>query len=310
MKAAAALALRRYDVVHTLTPVSALAGRLTAQTTVFTPLGTPTREDFAEQPAYFQHSFLLAGRLSSALTGLSDAAARRVADLTGRQTHALYPGVRLDRFSPNLEPRLGPPRILFASDASEPRKGLHVLVAAFGTIREQWPDARLQLCGPGNHSWVLDGLGDRASPALAALDPLAVKGLGPMAEETMKAVDVLGVGDHDGLAAQYRQATVTVLPSFNEAFGLVLIESLACGTPVVCSGDGGMTEIVDSPAIGRSVPYGDVDALAQAIGAAIELARDPRTPSRAVDHAHRWGWQESAGPAHEAFYEYVLSQTR
>jgi glycosyltransferase involved in cell wall biosynthesis len=197
--------------------------------------------------------------------------------------------------------------VLFASDASEPRKGLHVLVAAFSQILERWPDARLQIGGPGDHSWVVDGLGARASLSLAALDPLAVRGLGGTAEKALRATDVLGVANGEALAARYRQATVTVLPSFNEAFGLVLAESLACGTPVVCSADGGMTEIVNDPAIGRTAPYGDVDALAVAIGEGIELASDPCTPARATAHARRWGWQSSVGPAHEAFYQTVLA---
>jgi glycosyltransferase involved in cell wall biosynthesis len=100
------------------------------------------------------------------------------------------------------------------------------------------------------------------------------------------------------------------MPSEHEAFGLVLAESLACGTPVVCTDDGGMPEIVNDPAIGRTFPVGDVDAFAQALDDVIDLARDPLTPARCRESALRWDWQTSVGPKHEALYRRVARRAQ
>jgi glycosyltransferase involved in cell wall biosynthesis len=122
--------------------------------------------------------------------------------------------------------------------------------------------------------------------------------------------DALGVGELAELPDRYRAASLTVLPSVNEAFGLVLAESLACGTPVVGHDTAGIPEVVDRCGIGRTVPVGDVSALATAFDEVIELSRDPAGPRRCADHARRWGWREMVGPAHEALYKRVLEEGR
>jgi glycosyltransferase involved in cell wall biosynthesis len=122
--------------------------------------------------------------------------------------------------------------------------------------------------------------------------------------------DVLGVGDLDEMPRRYGAANVTVLASINEAFGLVLAESLACGTPVVGSAEGGIPDIVGSAGVGRTAPWADVDGFARALDEVIGLSRDPTTPGRCVEHARHWGWQETIGPAHERLYEEVVSRRR
>ena len=80
-------------------------------------------------------------------------------------------------------------------------------------------------------------------------------------------VHLLGHLDDDAmLAAAYREARLTVLPSEYEAFGLVLLESLAAGTPVVASKVGGIPEVVEDGKAGILVPPKSPSALAEAIG--------------------------------------------
>jgi phosphatidylinositol alpha-mannosyltransferase len=208
-----------------------------------------------------------------------------VAELFDRGVEVLPPGTRLERFPPNLEPRTGPVRILFASALDDRRKGLDVAVRAFGRLLDDRPEARLILAGPGDPAWALAGAG-------AAV---------------LAATDVLGVGELTDVAGRYQTATMTILPAQDEAFGLVLVESLASGTPVICADQGGMPAIVEDEKIGRVVPFGDDVALAAAMAGVGRLAREPGTPSRCADHARSWDWTISIGPAHEDLYTKVVA---
>lgn len=313
-----ALLRRRYDVVHSLTPTGVLAARLSGHRCVYTVLGHPSEEDFALRPGS-RRLFAAAVRAADATVALSRSAAERVTALAGSgnpggsgdgEVRVIPPGVRLDQFGPELEPRSGPVRILFPSDASEIRKGVHHVLAALPLVRRRHPDARLVLCGPGDPGWALEGLGRRASEVLARVDPLAVSGLGADGPEAMAATERLPDVLPEELPSLYRGATVTVLPSWQEAFGLVLAESLACGTPAACYAEAGMLDVVDRPEVGRTARFGDIPGLADAIADTVELARRPGTPARCAERARAWGWAESVGPAHEELYGAVVGRSR
>ncbi|MDQ2650607.1 MAG: glycosyltransferase family 4 protein [Actinomycetota bacterium] len=275
--------LRRFDVVHALTESATVASKLTGHRTVFTHLGYPDRVWLASQPRALRW-FQLACRMADVTTAVSDAAAARVTECSGRPATGLFAGIRLDAFEPELAPREGPPTILFASAQNEGNKGLDVLLAAMDLLLDAHPDARLQVAGPGDGRWAFDALGERA-------------------ERVRRAVDL--VDPDTSMPDLYRSATVTALPSTGEALGLVLLESLACGTPVVAGADGGPTEVVTDDEIGRLVPVRDPAALATALGQAIGLARTPGTASRCHEHARRWDWATAIGPEHEALYRRV-----
>ena len=282
-----ALLRRRYDVVHTLMPAAAIAARLAGHRTVYTQIGHPTAELAAAHPTQAR-LLKIAVRMAHVSAAYSVASAEVTQALCGRPVIPLPPGVILDRFPIEPSPRRGPPRILFAAYASNPEKGLGVLAEAFRTVLERRPDARLLVAGPGESAWAFERLGaDRT--------------------RVMEHVDLLGAVPEGEVARLYRDATVTTLPSTNEAFGIVLIESLASGTPVVAGAAGGMPEIVDRPQVGRTVLFGDAAGLAQALDETIALAGDPLTPRRCREHAGRWGWTERVGRLHEDLYERVIA---
>jgi glycosyltransferase involved in cell wall biosynthesis len=66
--------------------------------------------------------------------------------------------------------------------------------------------------------------------------------------------------------AVFRRASIFVLPSEWEAFGLVLLEAMAARVPIVASAVGGVPEVLEGGRSGRLIPYGAVDPLASAIG--------------------------------------------
>ncbi len=68
-------------------------------------------------------------------------------------------------------------------------------------------------------------------------------------------ISFVGAVDHDKLPLYYNAANVCVVPSYYESFGLVAVESMACGTPVVASRVGGLTSTVSDGETGYLIPW-------------------------------------------------------
>jgi glycosyltransferase involved in cell wall biosynthesis len=217
----------------------------------------------------------------------------------------LPPPVDLQTFRPCADRDLSSPRILYTGDLADPRKGGWLLLRAWNRIHQELPTARLVLAGPQG----LGGYAQRADHSILAR-------LGMVLPEARAAIDVVGAGALDALPPLYSQAAVTVLPSIDEAFGMVLTESLACGTPVVASGYGGPGEIIASPEIGTTVPLGSVedlqsaalaDQLAEAVVHTVNLARQPETAARCREWASQWS-VERIGEEEERLLQSLLEQ--
>jgi starch synthase len=133
-------------------------------------------------------------------------------------------------------------------------KGLTVLTNAFATLASRYPDLSLAVIGEDA------GAREEMIRAVKALDM----------ERRVRLVGWLG--DEGQLASAYRDASALVLPSEYEAFGLVLLEAMAQGTPVVATRVGGMPGVVEDGKNGLLVPYGDSPGLAQAMDS---LLKDP-----------------------------------
>src|SRR5438128_1750938 len=171
-----------------------------------------------------------------AVVALTHAAARALDRWFGVEARVIPPGVRLELFELGTE-RDEQPTIACAAAPDDSRKRVDLLVRAFRRVRRERPEARLVLVPPRDAT-VPDNLHE---------DGVELTPTGP-----------------DGVAPVLQRAWASVLPSRNEAFGLVLVESLACGTPVVGTRDGGIPEIVDSEEIGRLFEGGE-EELARAL---------------------------------------------
>jgi glycosyltransferase involved in cell wall biosynthesis len=126
-------------------------------------------------------------------------------------------------------------------------KGLPVLVEAFRGLRQSDPAASLVLIGPDG------GMGATIARRASELG-------------ISRAVRILGyLKDESLLAAAFREARVFVLPSDYEAFGLVLLEALVQGTPVVATRVGGVPEVIEDGRAGLLVPPHDAAALRTAL---------------------------------------------
>ena len=116
---------------------------------------------------------------------------------------------------------------------------------------------------------------------------LAILGKGPLLAALQLEAERLGVADRVELpgfvsnpGAYLSRARCFVSPSYHESFGLVIVEALDHGLPVVATDSGGPREILDSPELGRLVPVADEEALAEAIDATLAAPGDPAPRQR------------------------------
>jgi glycosyltransferase involved in cell wall biosynthesis len=156
-------------------------------------------------------------------------------------------GVDADAFACTPLPRTWPKQILFVGglDQAHYFKGIAVLLEAFGKVRsERQLDVVLTIVGSG-------GLKDQYA---AQAEQLGVA----------ERVHFAGKVSDQELARHYREASVLVLPSINqgEAFGLVLLEAMASGRPVVASNLPGVRGVFTSPSEGLVAEPGDAADLA------------------------------------------------
>jgi D-inositol-3-phosphate glycosyltransferase len=106
------------------------------------------------------------------------------------------------------------------------------------------------------------------------------------------------------LADVYRAATVTLVPSHNESFGLVALESQACGTPVIAAAVGGLRTAVKDGRSGLLIPGHDPADYAAAVRTIVGSPSLRRTLAEgAVAHASQFGWSVTAAGVLETYRE-------
>jgi glycosyltransferase involved in cell wall biosynthesis len=157
-----------------------------------------------------------------------------------------------------------------------PRKHVADLLRAMPLVRRVVPNARALIVGDG--------------PEHASLVRLhAELGLGDAARL------VGAVPDDEALARMYRQADVFCLPSVQEGFGIVFLEAMASGLPIVATSAAAIPEVVPAGRAGTLVAPGDVEALA---GALAELLRSPERRvafgAYGREHVRAYDWDRVA----------------
>jgi glycosyltransferase involved in cell wall biosynthesis len=280
------IALARPDVAHALYPADAVAALPWAAATrrplIFSYMGLPDAAYLDERRGR-RWTMQQACMRADAVVALSAASARAFADVLGVEVRVISPGVDLEAFSPDEADRAPEPTIVCAAAIAEPRKRVALLVEAFALVREQLPGARLVLNRPRGEA---PSFGSAEGVELADLD------------------------DRAALAAAYRSAWVSALPSVNEAFGLVLAEALACGTPGVAADRGGMPEVLGGrDDVGRTFAGDDAAALASALLGALALHDDAATPRRCREQAERFSTDRTTD-AYVALYEELAQRRR
>ncbi len=189
-----------------------------------------------------------------------------------------------DRYRPVSRERTAHPRLLCVGRLSH-EKGHDVLLRAFAELLSGGTRATLTLVGDG--------------PERGALEALAT-GLG-----IMQAVKFTGTLLDDALLAEMAEADLFVLPSRSEGFGVVLVEAMATGLPVVATRSGGPADIV-GPGDGVLVDPDDVSALAGGMAEALGTLDGFDAAAIAARAAAAYS-RESVGGRLLAIYEAVLA---
>ncbi|MDQ0994649.1 glycosyltransferase [Streptomyces sp. V3I7] len=174
-----------------------------------------------------------------------------------------------------------------------PRKGTAVSVVALARL----PDTELVVVGGP----APDRLDD--DPEVRRLRGIAAQA------GVLERVRFTGGVPREEVPPLLRSADVVVCPADYEPFGIVPLEAMACGRPVVASAVGGQLDTVTDPGTGRLVPAGDAEALARAVG---ELLADPARRQACATAGRRrvlsrYGWDRIAA-ATENVYGAVLSE--
>jgi alpha-1,6-mannosyltransferase len=114
-------------------------------------------------------------------------------------------------------------------------------------------------------------------------------------------VTMLPIGDPKGLTERYGRAWVSALPSVGDSFGMVLIETLASGTPIVVADDGAPPQLVTPSTGAIAIPHDPV-SLAEALIKGFALAADPSTVAKCREFAMQFDWDASMAPLLERLY--------
>jgi D-inositol-3-phosphate glycosyltransferase len=210
-------------------------------------------------------------------------------------------GVDLDLFQP-ANPRAARARlglraqhVLLFVGRLAPIKGLETLLRALAAAKANGlggSDVRLVVVG-GDKDERWDG-------ERSALRELAV------ALGVARWVDFRGPQPQAALPDYYAAADLCVMPSLYESFGMVALEAMACGVPVIGSRVGGLAETVQDDVTGVLVPEGDTAALAAAIAGLLpDRERRRRLGAEAVERAKRFGWPCIARAVIELYGELV-----
>jgi D-inositol-3-phosphate glycosyltransferase len=163
---------------------------------------------------------------------------------------------------------LPPGPLLLYVGRLEPIKGLETLLEAMTRL-----DAAVRLL-------IIGGDQDEPENGHAAHLRARVATLG-----LSRRVHFLGAQPQERLRLFYAAADATVMPSYYESFGMVALEAMACGSPVVASRVGGLTTTVQDGLTGHLVPDGDPAALAECL---VRLLADREARARLGAQATRW----------------------
>jgi len=225
----------------------------------------------------------------------------------GAKITVIPPGVDLERFRPRRKSlarkRFGlgnSPLVLFVGRIQR-LKGVDVLLQAMRSLNDIAPGLQPTVAVVGGAPE-----GERVDVEQREIERLIGLSQSLGIENQVR---FLGSVPQESLPDYYSAADVTVMPSTYESFGLVALESMACGTPVVATRVGGLTTLIRDSETGYLVPWRDPSLFAQRIGAILTDASLHRyMRRRARERAMAYGWSATAAATERVYRQLVTSR--
>ena len=206
--------------------------------------------------------------------------------------HVMRNGVDLQRFKPQPPQHAraalgldGAPVLLSVGHLIE-RKGHHLVIAAMPAVLARHPQARLLIIGEGEERARLE---------------TQIRSLGLAASVTLT-----GAVANEQLAAWYSAADALILASSREGWANVLLESMACATPVVATRIWGTPEVVTNDTVGLLVDQRDSASLASGV---LKLLATPRDRGQVRRYAEAFGWDQTSA-AQSALFDRLSAGAR
>lgn len=195
----------------------------------------------------------------------------------------VYNGIDTEVFRPLPEVERLPLRLMATASADAPLKGLRFLLKAYASLLERYPQLELLVVGQPKAGGDTEQL----------LRRLNIKD---------RVQFVSGISTQQ-MVHYYAEATVAVVPSVYEGFGLPAGEAMACGVPVVSTNGGALPEVVGDA--GLQVPVRDADAIAAAV---VRLLEDAPLREELASKGRRridekFCWHVTAGHMTDYYYQ-------
>lgn len=225
-------------------------------------------------------------------------------DTNTKKVVVIPPGVDLSHFYPipddEAKEFIGLPlcdQMLLFVGRIEPLKGVDILLEAIAQMQKQDVSVCLSLVG-GDPDLNPEQLSDEMNRLQFLRRQFNLT----------ENVAFLGRQAQDSLPYYYSAAKAVVMPSQYESFGMVALEAMACGTPVVASQVGGLAFLVQDGVTGFTVPTDEPDALADSL---MKLLNDPelrdRMGGQAAEFAQNYGWEIIANRIVQLYEDVIIT---
>lgn len=264
------------DIVHVhdpLTPSTSMLATLHARSPVVATFHSYFALDHLEGRVYTAIAPLLrpVWKRVDRRIAVSKAARFSVCSRMGNVPVQIVPnGADVDVFSNASRAALPPGRRLLFVGRLEPRKGFPIALRAFASLADSYPDLRFLVVGDG-------------------ADRTAIQDLPPHVRER---VLMLGKVSHDALPTYHKAADVFISPATGqESFGIVLVEAMAAGVPIVASDIAGYREVARDGLEALLVAPADPAALAEGVRTLLDRPDLARALSaRGLQRSREFAW--------------------
>lgn len=235
------------DIVHTQNFGSCLPAYVTKKILKIPYLVWGRGNDIYQPSWFIQKTTKLFCNNADAIVALTENMREKISEKCEKEIFVISNGINLELFfqgDPGVKAQRTTKNIIFVGRLHSV-KGVQYLIEAMKQIHDEMPDVTLLLVGEGSERNYLEHL-------------TAMSGLSGC-------IDFIGRVPHEAIAEYMNRSDIFVLPSISESFGMVNVEAMACGLPVVASRVGGIPDIVTDNVNGYLVEPGNSEAIAEKV---------------------------------------------